>query len=114
MQSAKLQFSSRKIVNLRIGKLILIEESVRRKTAGELQLEIEQRNAFVAEWKEKRKNTLLIFIPLWVSRTVHRIDFLLEYASQRCHQFNSQLSTESGTGRRGTHENRQVHFILSI
>ncbi len=50
---AQLQFSSRKVVNSRIGIMILMEESLRRKTAGERQLEGKERNTFVTAWKEK-------------------------------------------------------------
>ncbi len=61
---ADLQFSSRTVVNSRMGKLILLEESVRCQTAGELQLEGAERNAFVAAWKEKHATDLDFVIGL--------------------------------------------------
>lgn len=49
---AELQFSSRKEVNTRIGKLILMEENNRRMKAGDEQLDVNQRNGFVKAWKK--------------------------------------------------------------
>lgn len=49
----ELKFGSRKDVDLRIGKVVLMEEGYRRKDAGEDKLRPQERKPFVDAWREK-------------------------------------------------------------
>jgi hypothetical protein len=55
---AELQFGSRAEVKTRIGKVTLAEEGLRRKDAGEDQIEGRDRKAFVDTWMEKHAQDL--------------------------------------------------------